>query len=90
MELRHIRWSIAGSTSNFKMNLTFSICRSQWHLFRVRVSCAAHKKAAVPLKKNSKYPSPKCSFSENLCIMKQRMLIGPVSVFTLPVKATLF
>lgn len=82
MELGIIRWSIAGSTSNFKMNLThFLSVEVNGTSSRVRVSCAAHKKAAVPLKKSQNAHLQSVVFQENLCIMKQRMLIGPVSVF---------
>lgn len=82
MELGIIRWSIAGSTSNFKMNLPhFLSVEVNGTSSRVRVSCAARKRVAAPLKRNHNARLQSAVFKKICCIMKQRMLIGPVSVF---------
>lgn len=67
MELGIIRWSIAGSTSNFKMNIThFLSVKVNGTSSRVRVSCAAHKRIGVPLKNNHNACLQSAVFQENL------------------------
>lgn len=62
MELGIIRWSIAGSTSNFKMNVThFISVEVNGTSSRVKVECGADKRVGGPLKKIIMSIS-KCSF----------------------------
>lgn len=56
MELGIIRWSIAGSTSNFKMNIThFVSVEVSVFSSGMRVWCVAHKRVDGPLKNYNVY-----------------------------------
>lgn len=84
MELGIIRWSIAGSTSNFKMNLPhFLSVEVNGTSSRVRVSCAARKRVAAPLKRNHNARLQSAVFQEDLLHYETENADWPCICFSL-------
>lgn len=81
MELGIIRWSIAGSTSNFKMNIThFLSVEVNGTFSRLRVSCAADKRVGDPLKNHNAYLE-NAGFKENLLSYRLKNTDWPYNFF---------